>query len=395
MPYVLCNFYLSLYMKSLGVTDQEIGYLISLGFLSGAVTALAGGVVTDRLGRKRTTLIFDLIAWPGSYALYALSHSFSLFALSVVVNSFWRIATVGWNLMVIEDADDEQRVAAFNLLNIVTVATGVLTPLAGLLVRWLGIVAGERVLLVFAVASVFTQVVVRNHYYTETAAGQAILRRRAEARARGSGEVGGAFLLAPYREAFAALRQPEVARVACVVILYMVFLPVGSFTSLYFAPYLTETLGLGKAAISLLGGLHSGVVLLVLVFAVPVISRGDRLANMLVGLAFQVTALILLVVIPRGSFGLAALTVVLYAAGFAVFKPFMDASLAEATEGKSRAGIYALNNTLISLAGAGAAVFSGHLFHLFPGSVWLLAAAVLLACAGLVHGLRAGAAGRR
>jgi len=62
IPFVLYNFYLSLYMKEIGVTNQEIGYLIAIGFLAGTIFSMFGGVITDKLGRKKTTLIFDLIS---------------------------------------------------------------------------------------------------------------------------------------------------------------------------------------------------------------------------------------------------------------------------------------------------------------------------------------------
>jgi len=382
IPFVLCNFYLSLYMKSLGVTDQEIGYLIALGLLCGSATAFAGGLLVDRLGRKKSTLIFDLLAWPVSLGLYALAGGFWGFAIGMAANSFVRIATVGWNLMVIEDADNEQRIAAFNFLNVVTVSTGILTPLAGLLVRYLGIVPAERVLLIFAVISITTQILIRNHLFTETRIGERILKERREK------PDGRSAPLASYRDAFAALRNSRLRRVMSLVILYMLFMPVASLSSLYFAPYLTESLGLATAAISLLGGLYSAVLMVMFVIVVPLISRGNRLSHMLTGLVLQVAALVAFIVIPPGSFALAGLAVVAYAVGFALFKPFMDSALAEATEGHSRVGIYALNNTLISLFGAAAAFFSGHLFHLLPSAVWMLGIGILLGCAGILVSFR-------
>ena len=62
IPFVLFNFYLSLYMKELGVTNQQLGYIIALGYISGTVISLSSGIVTDHLGRKRATLIFDFIS---------------------------------------------------------------------------------------------------------------------------------------------------------------------------------------------------------------------------------------------------------------------------------------------------------------------------------------------
>lgn len=94
IPFVLFNFYLSLYMKEVGITDKEIGYLISLGFIVGTVFALISGVITDRLGRKKTTIIFDFISWPLAIVLYAISNSFWMFALATFTNSIVRIVSI-------------------------------------------------------------------------------------------------------------------------------------------------------------------------------------------------------------------------------------------------------------------------------------------------------------
>ena len=70
IPFVIFNFYLSLYMKKLGNTAKQFGYLISIGFVAGAVFSLFGGVLTDKFGRKKTTFIFDMISWPVCTLIY-------------------------------------------------------------------------------------------------------------------------------------------------------------------------------------------------------------------------------------------------------------------------------------------------------------------------------------
>ena len=79
------------------------------------------------------------------------------------------------NLMVVEDATPEQQVAAYNLMNAMNIAVGVLTPAAGLMVHHLGIILGERILLIFAVASMSTMILTRNYHYRETEVGLQIL----------------------------------------------------------------------------------------------------------------------------------------------------------------------------------------------------------------------------
>jgi len=56
IPFALFNFYLSLYMKSQGIGNKQIGYLIAINFIFSAVFSLFGGVISDHLGRKKATL---------------------------------------------------------------------------------------------------------------------------------------------------------------------------------------------------------------------------------------------------------------------------------------------------------------------------------------------------
>ena len=57
----LCLPYASIYMLALGIKDADIGLLTSIGMLSQVVFGLLGGVITDKLGRRKTTAIFDFL----------------------------------------------------------------------------------------------------------------------------------------------------------------------------------------------------------------------------------------------------------------------------------------------------------------------------------------------
>ena len=257
IPFVLYNFYLSLYMKSYGITNKQLGFIIFSGFIAGSLFSIFGGVITDALGRKRTTLIFDLIAWPLAVFIYFLSHSFWGFVFASVANQVTRIVAVSWNLILIEDADNEQRIAAFNLINIITIATGILTPLAGIFVKYLGIISAEKVFLAFATVSMASMMIIRNIFYKETKVGQLILEKHKN---KSFWEI---FKVMPYKGAFKAIsKKPEIALILSIFVLFNLYLPIGTHNSLYFAPYMTEVLGIDKSAISILGGINATVMLL-------------------------------------------------------------------------------------------------------------------------------------
>lgn len=375
IPFFLYTFYLSLYMKSQGVTDEQIGFIIAIGFITGAVFSLFGGMITDALGRKRTTLIFDLISWPGAVLIYLFAHNFWMFAAATVVNSFSRITAISWNLMVVEDATEEHSLAAFNLFNITNIALGVITPLAGILVKCAGIVNGERILLVFTAISMTVMMLGRNHYYRETRVGKRILAERRRAKTKFSLD------LSYYKETFTTMKlKPFLWMVLGLVVIFNVYLPIGTFSSLYYAPYLTEVLKLDKSLIAVIGGLSSAAMFVIFVFVIPQLAHQKRARYMIAGMAVQIAALVWFMVSPPGSFWSAALCVIFFAVGYGIAKPFLDTVLAAYTDGKERAGIFAVQNTAISLFGALGGFVSGFLYQRQPQSIYVLSIGLLMAC---------------
>jgi MFS family permease len=377
IPFVLYRFYLSLYMMECGVTTLQIGYLISIGYLAGILFSMLGGMVTDRLGRKKTTMIFDTIAWPVAMVIYLIADNFWMFALATVVNSVFRLAVVSFNLLVVEDADGRERVAAFNFLNIIDVASGIIVPLAGAVIALYGVLRGERIFLVFAAVSMFCLMYFRNRRYTETKAGMQILKENKKSTPRA--------LLAqalPYRAAGTLAKRPAALAVVCVIVLFNVYITIGGVSSLYFAPYMTETLLFSKADVSLLGGAYSLMLLIVFLFVNPAIGRHGSVKNLIIGLLLQAAALGLMTVIPRGNMAAAMLAICFFAAGFGVFKPFLDALLAEVTEGRDRAGMYSLVNTAVCAGMALMGAVSGALQGIDPRAIYYASFFLVLLCAG-------------
>lgn len=377
IPFAMYSFYLGLYMKSRGISDEQIGYLISIGFVASIGFSLLGGRITDALGRKRTTWIFDLLSWPLVMLVYLVSNNFWLFAVAQVMNSLGRITAVSWNLMVVEDAEPEQQVAAYNLLNVIVIASGIVTPLAGVMIKRYGLIDGEQILLGFAALSMTAMILVRNYFYRETQIGkQMIIERRDLNRCEGRKEGGG--IWSTIRD------QPLIGPALLFSILFNVYIPIGTYSSLYYGPYLTEVLKLDKAGIALLGGINAAVILIVIALVVPLLSRYNRFKLMFAGIGIQIGALLLMILIPPGSFALTAVVVVLFALGFGMAKPLVDSVLGTVTAGKERAGIYAFYNAGIAIVSTGLGFGSGYLYRQNPVAIYLLSIGILVCCiAGL------------
>ncbi|MDD4570378.1 MAG: hypothetical protein PHE70_09665, partial [Tepidanaerobacteraceae bacterium] len=72
--------------------------------------------------------------------------------------------------------------------------------------------------------------------------------------------------------------------------------------------------------------------------------------------------------------------IMLCAAGFGIFKPFVDTMLAEFTEGKARAIVYSLVNTAISILSAIMGFVSGYLYDLNPRLIYITSIFILSLC---------------
>ena len=76
IPYNLIAPYASVYMEALGLSDKDIGIVISVSWGFQVLYVLLSGAITDKVGRRRTTLIFDILLGSVPAVLWAFAQSF-------------------------------------------------------------------------------------------------------------------------------------------------------------------------------------------------------------------------------------------------------------------------------------------------------------------------------
>jgi DHA1 family tetracycline resistance protein-like MFS transporter len=117
LPYSMLATYASVYMLNLGVGERQIGFLTSLGLLLQIFTSFISGYLTDRLGRRRALLYFDLIGWSIAAFIWAVSQNFWYFLIAAVFNSFLRVPNTAWYCLLVEDTDPKDRPIVFQILH--------------------------------------------------------------------------------------------------------------------------------------------------------------------------------------------------------------------------------------------------------------------------------------
>lgn len=372
----LYTFYLSLYMKGCGVTDREIGLVVAVSYFFGIIFALSAGEIVNRLGRKKTTTIFELLAWPGSCLIFLFANNFWMFALGKIVNSLSQISNMSWNFMVVEDADDDQRVAALNILTMLHTAIGVITPIGGLLVTRIGIISAQKVFLIFAIVVFATEMIIRNRFYTETKVGQEIL-----AAGHPPLRLGNINPLSGFKILWG---KKMILSAILLNVIYNAMYPLSTHFSLYLNVYLTDVIGIDPAAVSLVGGCNSIGLLLTCLLVIPVINHFIRTrvgmgGALVAGFFIQIPYMFLMIFLPHGSLTLACVAALIYSSGYAMCKTFLDSLVASVTEeeAKNRGKIYAVMNVMISAVSTLMSSLSGLIYALRPSSIFFLSAVML------------------
>ncbi|MFP3713599.1 MFS transporter [Puerhibacterium sp. TATVAM-FAB25] len=151
--------YLSVYMLTLGVHDAQIGLVATVGMVAQVGFGLAGGIITDRLGRRPTTAWFDVIAWVIPCALWALAQDFWFFLAASVVNGALQVTQNSWDALMVEDAERGQLTRIYSLVKVAGDCSALFAPVAAVLVAQLGLEVAVRILFVNAAVVMAAKVV--------------------------------------------------------------------------------------------------------------------------------------------------------------------------------------------------------------------------------------------
>jgi MFS family permease len=167
--------YASVFMLALGVKDQQIGLLATIAMLSQVVFGLLSGVLTDKLGRRLTTAVFDVIAWAIPCLIWAFAQNFWWFLAASVINGAWQVTQNSWDCLLVEDVDRSEITKLYSLVKVAGEFSALFAPIAALLVSQFGLVPAVRVLYLNAFVIMSAKIVLLYRLTTETAVGR--LRR--------------------------------------------------------------------------------------------------------------------------------------------------------------------------------------------------------------------------
>jgi MFS family permease len=333
IPYNLFSPFLSVYMLALGVTDQQIGAIASLGLVIQIFTALISGAIVDKFGRRLTLFIADMLCWAVPCLIWAAAQDVNYFIVAAMMNSLWRISHTAWTCLMIEDAEERHLVHIWTWIMIFAVCSAFFAPLGGWFVDRYGLIPAMRGLTIFGFLVLVSKFIVLYIYSHETARG---VQRMAETRHR---SIPG--LLGEYRSVFGQILHSRniIAALSLMVITNIYTMVSNNFWGVLF----TSKLGFSDSQISTYVAIRS-IVMTLSFFVI-----GPRLTNLRrfrlplwVGFSGFLVSQLLLVVMPPHAVFLLVVSVVLEAIASALVSPMTESMLALSLESDERARVSAI-----------------------------------------------------
>ena len=358
-------YFAPLYMKDLGLSDIEMGLINSAGLLFSFVFFLLAGPLTNKYGRHLTSLLWDMFSWTVSMLLWSCAQNFVWFLVAVFFNSAVRVTMVSWNLLVSEDARDDQRVKVFAIINLLGTLGGFVSLVAGLLLDTFGVVPTMRVTYFAGAISMTTMFIVRFFFTTETENG-----RRVKELSKSTP------LYKLVAEQLTSLvNAAKDGHFFVLAVLYLIGWAVQSFTFFQIL-HLKDNLGYTNTELAVVPAVNSVLAILLMAFVLPRIPRNAERLGLFFGFLASVVSSIAFLFLGGGMLWVVLFVQGLGSAAFVLVGTYRDSVFMNSVEEAKKAELFGLVNMLAMVLSVPTGWLAGWLYSLHPlatfGAVVLL-----------------------
>lgn len=339
IPFNLYGPYASVYMLALGVSDLQIGMIASLGLVSQIIFAFLGGVITDKLGRRRTTFIFDLISWSIPTLVWAMSQNVYYFAIAAGINGIMRVTANSWNCLLVEDCDKEKIVAIYTWVYISGLGAAFFAPITGLFIGKFSLIPTIRGVYIVAFIMMTAKFFILYKYSTETGQGRVRLK-----------ETQGVPMMTMLRGYGPVIKQilktPETLFTLGLMIIMSI---VNTVDTSFWAVIVTQKIKLSNELISIFPFVKSIIMMLFFFLVVPRIHIFKFKRPMVIGFTLLLASQIILIFTPVQAVAVLVVSVILEACGLSLISPILDSLQVVMIDPNERARIIAILLVIVLL----------------------------------------------
>jgi len=353
--------YVSLYMAAIGLSDAQIGLVASLGLVSELFWGLFSGAVTDKLGRRKSMLVFGLLAWVIPCILWAAAQGFIYFAVAILINGMWRVTGNSFTCMILEEGEQDQLVSLFAIFNLIGLIAGFIAPVAGMCIDRFTLVPAMRFIYVLSMLLMGGKFIIQFRLTHESTIGQErVIHCKNKSLFTLTFEGWKAFV--------AALKRK---RLLLGIILMSLLTCYNIVLSTFWPLYVSQTYEISDALMSAFPFVKSLIALGAYLFLVPKIRLSSPRIPLLAAFVTQIMGLIMLTAMSTWT---GMLWAVFVSAGCealaaALIGPLSESIMAVSIPGRERAQINGLIYGLIillSIPAGGLAGFLSQMNRMFP-----------------------------
>jgi MFS family permease len=332
IPYNLYAPYVSVYMLQLGLKDVQIGMLLSFSLAMQVVWGLLGGPITDKMGRRKATFIFDVIAWSVPMLLWAFAQDIRYFLAAAMFNAVWRVTHTSWSCLMVEDAEPDHLVDIYSWVYIAGLLSAFFAPFAGLLINRFELIPTMRGLYLFSFVIMTLKFILLYVYSTETRQGQIRLEEtRDQSLFR---------LIGGYGDVIKqVLRTPATMYTLGILVTMHTASTIGNT---FWSILVTQRLQIPDSYLAIYPFARSLVMLFFFFLAMPIIKQMRFRNPMIVGFASLALAQIILITIPERSYLLLLVSTFLEACAYATVSTQIDRMIVVTVNAQERARIMSL-----------------------------------------------------
>jgi len=337
VPFSLYMPFVSVYMAALLLTDSQIGLVASTFMFFSAIAALFSGAITDKLGRKKTTFIFDTLSWSIPCLLWAFSQNFWWFMAAAAFNGMMQITAISWTCLLVEDVQKGYMAKVYSLLHMIGQLSVLFLPIAFLLVNRLSIIPAMRILFVFSFISMTIKFIILYKYGDETEVGRT---RMEETKGMSIWQIMGG-----YGEIFRRIFASRDMMLSLVIT--TIFSILGMIITNFFGLYVTGKLLIPEYFLAVFPVIRAIVIAAFLIFIQPKLQRFGFRNPMLIGLMIHIAGIIFLITSTAEAMMTLIIYILIDALAFSLVTPRSDSLTQLLIEPSERARIRGLMMVLV------------------------------------------------
>lgn len=331
----LCIPYLSVYMLAVGLNDTRIGFIVTINFISQILFSFFSGPVTDKMGRRNATAVFDVLAWCIPALIWWRAENFWFFLVAGIINGSNGVTANSWNCLLIEDAEKKQITKIYSLVMAFGQLSAVFAPITAILISRLTLVPAIRILFINGFILMSLKVIILYLASKETGIG---IIKLAETKGKNIFTLAGGYgdiikiILRSRGMTFSIL----IAALAWIV---------GTINNTFWPIIANKKLLVPEAALPLFMVFRSVLAIVFLFFVIPRLSRGILKIPLLLGFAVYFAGQLLLITVPVEGmlkYPLLCLSLVFDGFGLGTISMLCEALIALHVKPQERARIMAI-----------------------------------------------------